>query len=639
MELEGVDDLAAAAEMVRSHPATTSEIRILCGDLQVLGRSEFKQLLKWRLLLKKDMKKTAADAAAAENKKAKKSRKEGDSSGEEEEEELDEDGLPVEKKDKATQLEEQLLEEMSEIKDRMDRRKKREKRRRRELKIKSRVRAAQLAQSEGIGEEDTAGPDGLFSLASLKTRKGGVDGVADAAAPSDEDAALSSDDEDSSSESDIDSDEERLRYDATMDEYLEESYRSWKVRQRMKGAGGGVEKKRRRRLGMDGELDDEEEEEEEKDSGSEEEESEQEEEVEEEEGGGLIVSLDERRVGRAAGAVAAANQWFSQELFDDADLEDDEEEELEDLHPAKRRAAASNKINSTKPVVAAAAAAASDSEEEEEEEESGDEEAPAAPKTSGKSKANGYGFSAADRVIPDSGMTAAAAANAALKRERAGFEEVPMSDSDDGSDSGAEEFEALDDDQKAEVRALAKKFLRKKSKDDIMEAAYNRYAFHDDNLPKWFVEDENKYMRPAPQITAEEYKAAKEEMRAIDARPIRKVVEAKARKRKRMQAKLTQARQKAESIANQEDVPMKAKMREIEKLYAKARATGSKSKKPGGGSRSDQYKKKKGPPLDARMRKDKRGMDAAVRRNKAKGRAPPKGAKAGGGKGGKGGRR
>lgn len=39
----------------------------------------------------------------------------------------------------------------------------------------------------------------------------------------------------------------------------------------------------------------------------------------------------------------------------------------------------------------------------------------------------------------------------------------------------------------------------------------------------------------------------------------------------RAQAKLTQARQKAEAIANQEDVPMKSKMREIEKLYAQVR--------------------------------------------------------------------
>ncbi len=37
------------------------------------------------------------------------------------------------------------------------------------------------------------------------------------------------------------------------------------------------------------------------------------------------------------------------------------------------------------------------------------------------------------------------------------------------------------------------------------------------------------------------------------------------------QTKLTQARQKAEAIANQEDVPMKSKMREIEKLYVQVR--------------------------------------------------------------------
>jgi AdoMet-dependent rRNA methyltransferase SPB1 len=32
---------------VRSHKATTAEVRILLKDLQVLGRSEFKQLLRW----------------------------------------------------------------------------------------------------------------------------------------------------------------------------------------------------------------------------------------------------------------------------------------------------------------------------------------------------------------------------------------------------------------------------------------------------------------------------------------------------------------------------------------------------------------------------------------------------------------
>eukprot|EP00878_Enallax_costatus_P015432 GHUV01016165.1.p1 GENE.GHUV01016165.1~~GHUV01016165.1.p1 ORF type:complete len:408 (+),score=85.30 GHUV01016165.1:277-1500(+) len=43
----------ALAEAVRNHPATDHEIQTLCKDLQVLGRSEFKQLLRWRLTLRK----------------------------------------------------------------------------------------------------------------------------------------------------------------------------------------------------------------------------------------------------------------------------------------------------------------------------------------------------------------------------------------------------------------------------------------------------------------------------------------------------------------------------------------------------------------------------------------------------------
>ena len=38
---------ADTAAAIREHPATTAEVRQLCGDLQVLGRSEFKALLKW----------------------------------------------------------------------------------------------------------------------------------------------------------------------------------------------------------------------------------------------------------------------------------------------------------------------------------------------------------------------------------------------------------------------------------------------------------------------------------------------------------------------------------------------------------------------------------------------------------------
>ena len=46
-EGEGELDASEVAAFIRDHPATTGEVKALCRDLQVLGRSEFKQLLKW----------------------------------------------------------------------------------------------------------------------------------------------------------------------------------------------------------------------------------------------------------------------------------------------------------------------------------------------------------------------------------------------------------------------------------------------------------------------------------------------------------------------------------------------------------------------------------------------------------------
>ncbi len=48
---------------------------------------------------------------------------------------------------------------------------------------------------------------------------------------------------------------------------------------------------------------------------------------------------------------------------------------------------------------------------------------------------------------------------------------------------------------KAEVLALAKRMLRRKEKESIIDAAYNRYAYHDNPMPRWFSEDERRHMR------------------------------------------------------------------------------------------------------------------------------------------------
>jgi hypothetical protein len=65
-------------------------------------------------------------------------------------------------------------------------------------------------------------------------------------------------------------------------------------------------------------------------------------------------------------------------------------------------------------------------------------------------------------------------------------------------ESDADFMEDLDVTGKAEVLALAKRMLRRKTRDELLEGAYNKYAFHDTGaLPRWFAEDQQRYARRA----------------------------------------------------------------------------------------------------------------------------------------------
>lgn len=161
----------------------------------------------------------------------------------------------------------------------------------------------------------------------------------------------------------------------------------------------------------------------------------------------------------------------------------------------------------------------------------------------------------------------------AVNDEDLGFEIVPAeaSGSDDSSSSSDDESE-YNDNAKAETLAYAKKMLRKKSREAILDDAYNRYTYDDEGLPRWFAEDEKKHSQPMKPVTKEDVEAMKAQFRAINARPVRKVAEAKARKKRRAVKKLEQVRAKATAIADQDDLSSKAKGKQMERLYAKASA-------------------------------------------------------------------
>ena len=120
---------------------------------------------------------------------------------------------------------------------------------------------------------------------------------------------------------------------------------------------------------------------------------------------------------------------------------------------------------------------------------------------------------------------------------------------------------------------------REKTKTQLIDDGFNRYSLNSkEGLPAWFLDDEAKYYRPNIPITKGAVAALREKQRALDARPIKKVAEAKARKKYKAQQRLTKAMKKAEGINATTDMTEREKAQQIEKLLRKGMST-AKTKK------------------------------------------------------------
>lgn len=174
---------------------------------------------------------------------------------------------------------------------------------------------------------------------------------------------------------------------------------------------------------------------------------------------------------------------------------------------------------------------------------------------------------------------------------------------------------------------------------NLEDQAWNRYANNDEDLPDWFADDEKKHYFKQTPVTKEQVALYRERMREFNARPSKKVAEAKARKQKKMQRKLESAKKKAEGILENDQMEHSEKVREMKKVYANATRKEkkkvelvrmTKGKKGKTGRPNGQYKL-----VDSRMKKDLR---AAKAKEKTKGRGGKRGIpkKTGGGGGGRG---
>lgn len=173
----------------------------------------------------------------------------------------------------------------------------------------------------------------------------------------------------------------------------------------------------------------------------------------------------------------------------------------------------------------------------------------------------------------------------------------------------------------------------KKRKRDIIDDAYNRYAFgKEDALPSWFVEDETKHRYRHAPITKDEVEFYKSRQREINARPIKKVIEAQAKKKDKMLRKLEKVRKKADGVLEADDVSEREKASQLKGIYKRAGLIGKRKEKvtyvvAKKSQAGKNYKRPDGlkgqyKVVDPRMKKE---MRAAKQKEKTKGRKGKKG--------------
>uniref|UniRef100_A0A8C9X0P5 pre-rRNA processing protein FTSJ3 n=1 Tax=Sander lucioperca TaxID=283035 RepID=A0A8C9X0P5_SANLU len=158
----------------------------------------------------------------------------------------------------------------------------------------------------------------------------------------------------------------------------------------------------------------------------------------------------------------------------------------------------------------------------------------------------------------------------------------------------------------------------KKRARDLLDGSFHRFASSEEqwDVPEWFLDDERKHRKKPVPVTKEMVEEFKQKWKEIDARPIKRVAEAKARKKRRMLKKMEQAKKKAEAVVNTVDISEREKMAQLKGIYKKAglgkekrevtyvvtkKGAGKKVRRPAGVKGAFKL-------VDGRLKKDMRGM-------------------------------
>lgn len=593
-----LSDIKVLDGVIASSEATTSEIRSLTEDLNVLGKGDFKRLLKWRSLIRQEigLELTAEQKIAINEAKA------------QAEEEAEKARLANMNEDQVLDEEMRRLhaERLAEL--RKSRKHRNEAKNKELLRLQLKM-GTPMDLADDVKDEALAGGDRATDVFNLdeeervKRTKDGQKRVDKA----DMDELLSEEEASSDSESEeeeepLDSDEEREHKLARLEQEADGGYEAWKQRKAEKDARFRAAEAKRKdknranedeewygiKSGSDKESGDEEDDDDKDRSGyagqmarkaleetydSDDAEDEEDELAARVEAMRAAQSKEEASEKRRRAKAEAADAITSQPLV--TDLQD----------PRKKKAAMSREANLwfANPLF-------QDLDKFDAQE--ADKEQDADTEQSGSSDDDG-GEAEEDEELLDSESSEEGAEEStpASEDDDNDFEVVPRAP-DFQPSAGEWAFEDSDEDQAkerliqqrglttAEAVQLARQLVNnEKTKTDLVDEGFNKRAFADkEGLPSWFLEDEAKNYKANIPITKEAVEAIRAKQRALDARPVKKVAEAKARKKMRALRRLETARKRAEGIVA-EDSAANGELNEREKAGSVKKILDKASKK------------------------------------------------------------
>ncbi|KAI9683153.1 MAG: AdoMet-dependent rRNA methyltransferase spb1 [Trizodia sp. TS-e1964] len=510
-------DIALAA--IDKLPETTREIRDCCRDLKVLGRKEFKSLLRWRLKVRSRFgfvtKKTAQDAAESE------------------------EVAEIAPMDEELQIQEDL----QRLKEQESSRKKRDRRRENEKKQKEIVRL-QLNMSApmeiGLEQAGPNGDDGIFTLKAIdkagvlnKVAKGKMVTISSHGNGEHGLGEPDQDDEESDAEADGLERELDLMYEQYQEKKSESDAKYRAKRARTEHEDGEWE-------GFSGKDESEDEDIIEEDN---DEEGSSDDEETADSGKKLIMSLNDNKLVEN-GLTRRAASFFSQEIFKDIPgLQTEEFEGNQEGPPGNE----DEMMEMLKGLEESDELEITDPDETDTDTESVQRE-----RLNTQQVFNGF----SDDPEPDFEIV-----------RRVDTEET-WEDQEASSKTPQQDIDIIT----AEAMTLAQQLATgEKNRYDLIDDGFNKYAFRDrDGLPEWFLDDEGRHSKPNRPITAAGAAAIKEKHRALNARPIKKVREAKDRKKFKAAQRLEKLRKKSALLADEEGTSEKDKAQNIARLMSRA---------------------------------------------------------------------